>query len=76
MIIIECKNCGNNFESEKWRHYKFCCNKCSHEYKKKTYKKKRIKIICKQCGRKFEEYKSSKKKFCDRKCSAEYQTGK
>ena len=77
MITKKCKNCGNNFESERWRHYIFCGQKCYHEYRKKyPIKRNTVKIICKQCKKEFENYKSNHRKFCCKKCSDKYQKGK
>lgn len=75
-----CKNCGKYFEKtqrevSKNGEPKFCCHKCSVEYR---HKEKTLIVKCEQCGKektiKLSEYNTSTTKifFCSRSCSATY----
>jgi len=62
-----CKNCGNDKPK---KYMKFCCRKCTDEFKSKQNNEVRE---CLVCNTEFRVQKSNKKKICSDKCRREWQ---
>lgn len=63
-----CKHCGKVFIAVNHGNNKFCSNKCSAAYRRKSGIDNEIRK-CEICGREFEINKYSKTKTCSRSCA-------
>lgn len=77
MINYTCLNCGKEFQGKKSANRKFCCKKCSDEYRKgKENPKlsKKIEVTCAYCGKKEMVPPCRAKKYicCSKECLGEY----
>lgn len=72
-----CLNCGKEFQGKKSAARKFCCKKCSDEYRKgKENPKlsKKVEVTCANCGKKEFVPPCRAKKYlcCSKQCLGEY----
>jgi len=68
--IVECKNCGKDFEAEVWGD-KYCSLKCGEEHDK-NYKSRGGVSYCKHCGELFKQ-RRNRQKYCGQKCQINYE---
>ena len=63
--ILECLNCGKEYETTTFGTTKFCSNNCKSAYRRKQGIDN-TEHICSPCGDKFIANKYSKRKYCDK----------